>query len=232
MKKIRMVCGVGINDADYMTQRKTDAGKWICPFYRAWTDMLRRCYSEKNKRWNPAYSGCTVSPQWHSFSEFKRWMSQQDYEGNDLDKDLLFPGNKIYSPETCIFISQSLNKFVADNKASRGEWPLGVYWHKGNGRFAAHCRNPFTGKQVHIGLFDDPESAHESWRNYKHQIALIYADLQVDPRLAQNLRSRYAPSRREAGHHSDDGEYQVIEPTRLPHGPDECAKAQLDILSQ
>jgi hypothetical protein len=39
-------------------------------------------------------------------------------------------------------------------------------------------------------------------------------------------------SRREAGHHRDDSEYEVLEPDRLPHGPDECAKAQLDILSQ
>lgn len=50
--------------------------------------------------------------------------------------------------------------------------------------------------------------------------------------ISKSLRERFDnESRREAGHHSDDGEYQVIEPTRLPHGPDECAKAQLDILS-
>ena len=39
-------------------------------------------------------------------------------------------------------------------------------------------------------------------------------------------------SRREAGTHGKDSEYEVVEPDRLPHGPDECAKAQLDILSQ
>lgn len=51
--------------------------------------------------------------------------------------------------------------------------------------------------------------------------------------ISETLRARFDnESRREAGHHSDDGEYQVIEPTRLPHGPDECAKAQFDILSQ
>ncbi|MNR05091.1 hypothetical protein D3C85_1211000 [compost metagenome] len=52
-------------------------------------------------------------------------------------------------------------------------------------------------------------------------------------KISNSLRERFDnESRREAGHHSDDGEYQVIEPNRLPHGPDECAKAQLDILSQ
>ena len=50
-----MVCGVGINDADYKVVNKE---KFIdhngnvcirnitCPFYRAWADMLSRCYRE------------------------------------------------------------------------------------------------------------------------------------------------------------------------------------------
>lgn len=51
--------------------------------------------------------------------------------------------------------------------------------------------------------------------------------------ISKTLRERFdSESRREAGHHSDDSEYEVVEPSRLPHGPDECAKAQLDILSQ
>jgi hypothetical protein len=52
-------------------------------------------------------------------------------------------------------------------------------------------------------------------------------------KISKSLRERFDnESRREAGHHGDDSEYEVIEPSRLPHGPDECAKAQLDILSQ
>lgn len=54
--------------------------------------------------------------------------------------------------------------------------------------------------------------------------------------ISKTLRDEFDnESRREALHHgddNDDGEYHVIEPSRLPHGPDECAKAQLDILSQ
>jgi hypothetical protein len=52
-------------------------------------------------------------------------------------------------------------------------------------------------------------------------------------KISKSLRDKFDnESRREAGHHGDDSEYEVIEPNRLPHGPDECAKAQLDILSQ
>jgi hypothetical protein len=78
------------------------------------------------------------------------------------------------------------------------------------------------------------------------QLAIMKMDAMTDADLVEFLkpprhnfevtetwRDRFDnESRRESGHHSDDGEYQVIEPTRLPHGPDECAKAQLDILSQ
>jgi hypothetical protein len=36
-------------------------------------------------------------------------------------------------------------------------------------------------------------------------------------------------SRREAGNHGDDSEYEVVEPNRLPHGPDEqAAKLEID----
>lgn len=54
--------------------------------------------------------------------------------------------------------------------------------------------------------------------------------------ISKTLRDEFDnESRREALYHgddSDDGEYEVVGPNRLPHGPDECAKAQLDILSQ
>lgn len=78
------------------------------------------------------------------------------------------------------------------------------------------------------------------------QLAILKMDAMTDAELIEFLkpprhvfevtdswRDKFDnESRREAGHHGDDSEYQVIEPTRLPHGPDECAKAQLDILSQ
>lgn len=52
-------------------------------------------------------------------------------------------------------------------------------------------------------------------------------------KISKTLRDRFDnESRRVAGTHSDDGESEIVEPNRLPHGPDECAKARLDILSQ
>lgn len=228
----RLVYGVGINDADYHVVFQEHGKRWVCPIYQAWSDMIRRCHNKKRQERHPTYRGCTVTQKWFSFLEFRAWMSHQDFEGKQLDKDILCPGNKIYSPETCAFVSQNINTFVTDSGATRGDLPLGVHLHKRSGKLVAQCRNPFTGKKEHLGYFLDSESAHEAWRNYKHKMALIYADLQTDPRVAQALRTRYAPSLGESCTHSEHSEYQISSHPRLPHGPDECAKAQLDILSQ
>lgn len=73
------------------------------------------------------------------------------------------------------------------------------------------------------------------------QLAILKMDAMTDAELIEFLkpprhgfevtktwRERFDnESRREAGHHRDDGEYQIVEPGRLPHGPDECAMEQL-----
>jgi hypothetical protein len=120
-------------------------------------------------------------------------MKTQDWEGKHLDKDILLPGNKMYSPDTCIFVSPALNTFLIDCGAAKGKWPIGVCWNKRFGKFAAQCSNPFTGKRGHIGNFNCPEKAHEAWRARKHEHALRYAEMQTDPRIAEALRTRFSP---------------------------------------
>ena len=126
----KLVYGVGVNDADYVVSINETVGYvdgkrkeklvWICPFYRTWKGMLGRGYSEKLKLKYPSYKDVTVCEEWHLFSTFRAWMDQQDWEGLQLDKDLLVKGNKIYSPETCLFVSGQVNNFVLERGASRG----------------------------------------------------------------------------------------------------------------
>lgn len=191
--KGNLVWGVGINDADYPVQNKIGRKRAPgCPFYLAWANMLQRCYSEKRHARNPSYIGCHVDPSWHSFMEFKAWMERQVWDGMHLDKDLLFPGNKLYSLETCIFITPQLNKFLCDAGAIRGDWPIGVCWAKREEKFLSRCCDPFDGgKHKFLGYFDCPKLAHHAWRAAKHAHAIRYADMQSDPRVAQALRTRY-----------------------------------------
>ena len=192
------VCGVGTNDAEYKVSIYTYAdGKqkliWECPFYRTWVRMLDRCYSDKYHEKRPTYIGCNVCEDWHTFSNFRSWMEQQDWENKQLDKDLLKVGNKEYSPDNCVFVPKIVNSFLIDCGNSRGEYPIGVYLNKVVKKFQAQCSNPFTGKREHLGMYHCPDQAHLAWKRRKHELACQLADSEyvTDERVAQALRTRY-----------------------------------------
>lgn len=197
----KLVCGIGTNDATYKVQIKETTGYvegkqkrkviWTCPFYIVWKGMLERCYSKKFQEKNPTYKGCTVCEEWLLFSNFKAWMEKQDFAGKHIDKDLLFQGNKVYSPETCVFITHAVNTFVIERNASRGKWPIGVYWHKKSQKFAVQCNNPFTKESEYLGCYHCPNEAHQAWLKRKLELAKLLAAEQDDPVVAKALIGRY-----------------------------------------
>lgn len=189
--RVKLIHGVGTNDADYNVTWREDGKEVRCRFYRVWSGMLERCYSKKSLIRRPTYAGCSVVKEWHLFSNFKRWMERQDWQGKELDKDILFKGNKIYSPETCVFIDGRTNTFTLENTASRGEFPLGVYYDKSKGALFSSCSNPFTDKYEKLGRFNNKDAAHAAWKKRKHELACQLADLQTDERVAAALRVRY-----------------------------------------
>ena len=201
METRKLVCGIGINDADYVVQRKETVGYvdgkrkqkqvWTCPYYRIWASMIDRCYSDKTQNKNPTYRGCSVSEEWLTFSVFKGWMEKQNWEGRHLDKDLLFEGNKIYSADTCVFVTQAVNNFTLDSGAARGEGLIGACWNQVRGKFKSRCRNPLTRKTEFLGYFDCEQEAHEAWRKRKLELAHLLAAEQEDPRVAEALINRY-----------------------------------------
>ena len=200
MKKL--VFGIGTNDLPYRTEVREELPKnggkrvqklvFLCPYYEAWRSMLKRCYSKKSLERNPSYIGTSVCSEWLSAAAFKKWMEQQDWDGKCLDKDIIVPGSKLYSPETCAFVLKATNSFVLASDASRGEYPIGVYLYKQTGKYRAYCRNPFTGEQEHLGLFSTPEEAHEAWQKRKHEIAQLVAATESDPRVVEALKKRYS----------------------------------------
>lgn len=110
----RSVYGVGyIGEGKYDTLDKTNSSRRHTRAYVTWTSMLQRCYHEKHLNDNPSYIGCTVCTQWQCFQNFAEWFYDNYYEVEGhkmhLDKDILYDGNKIYSPETCIFAPAVIN---------------------------------------------------------------------------------------------------------------------------
>ncbi len=192
-KRSKLVHGVGINDADYQvyTYDSNHKAIWRCPFYSRWTSVLERCYS---KRWlskHPSYKNCTIDNEWIYFSKFKAWMETQDWEGKDLDKDILIKGNRIYSADTCVFVDQKTNKFLTDRSAARGEYPIGVSLIRRTGKFLSSGKCAITGKQKHIGIFDNTEAAHLAWLKHKLEQAYIIAEAQTDKRVAEAIVLRF-----------------------------------------
>ncbi len=187
----KLVFGVGVNDLGYRVQVE-EAVTEKRKYYTAWKHMLERCYSEKFLERKPSYIGTSVCSEWLYASAFKEWMEQQDWQGKCLDKDIIVPGSKLYSPETCAFVLAATNTFVTACDASRGDYPIGVTLYKSTGKYQANCGNPFTGKKESLGYFSTPEEAHEAWRKRKHELAQLVAATESDPRVVEALRKRYS----------------------------------------
>jgi hypothetical protein len=147
--------------------------------------MLARCYYEKNR---PTYVNAEVVEEWWKLSNFKAWMEIQDWEGKELDKDLLIKGNKIYGPDTCIFITSQVNLFIVELNKGVDELPLGVQKH----------RNAFTaaigvdGKRIHIGSYKTIEEAENAFLEAKKAQALVLAGKQDCPRVSEAIIKKYA----------------------------------------
>ena len=147
--------------------------------------MLERAYSQKRHARFPTYIGVTVCEEWHSFMAFRAWMETQDWEGKHLDKDIIVPGNKVYSPATCVFVSSQINSLLVDCAAARGKWPIGVYFDRPNKKFRALVAE--NGRLRHIGYFTTPEAAHLAWRKEKVRIVRTAARECDDPRVSAGL---------------------------------------------
>lgn len=196
-KKDKLVYDVGIKDADYQVTESTaifdESGNkkymitWTCPFYLKWKSMLQRCYSAKEQERHPTYVGCSVCEEWLRFSNFRAWMETQDWEGKELDKDLLFRGNKIYSPDNCVFIDRKINLFLTEHSTACGPYAIGVY--KQRNKFIAQCGDGV--KRRYVGSFNTETEAHLAWLSFKLNVARNLADEQTDPRVAKALIDRY-----------------------------------------
>ena len=171
----RRTCGVGyIGLGEYSPCE--NGKKTKC--YKVWHSMLTRCYDSKVKRNYPTYKGCIVCTEWHNFQAFAEWYNDNYYEIPGevmcLDKDILFKGNKTYSPETCIFVSNEINALFIKGNKDRGALPIGVSYHKKGNVYISRCN--FGNKLKHLGYFDNPEKAFNAYKTAKENYIKEVAD--------------------------------------------------------
>lgn len=133
--------------------------------YHNWRDMIKRCYSPAASKTDPTYKDVTVCSDWLCFSEYEKWYEDNYVVGWELDKDLTVVGNKLYSPDTCVFVPVRINNLIGNKNLVRKTLPVGVSYHRRDKIYNAKCN---VGKVlVHLGDYDCPEEARRVYVSYK-----------------------------------------------------------------
>lgn len=117
------VCGIGYLGECNTPNRSQE--------YTLWKGLIGRCYNPKRRDYkNYGAKGVTVCDRWKCFANFMEDIKKIDgYDDKkfhnkelDLDKDIkqsnIPINNKVYSLETCQFISKHINRAIVTRKKS------------------------------------------------------------------------------------------------------------------
>lgn len=158
--------------------------------YEKWSGMIDRCYNITGR--NPTYENCEVCNEWLNFQNFAEWYEKNYYEvpGEKMciDKDIIYKGNKIYSPENCCIIPNSINTIFTKNNINRGECVIGVTKNKKRNTYIAtvnkYNENIYLGEYLNmLDAFNIYKREKEKYiqevaNNYKQYLSIkIYEAL-------------------------------------------------------
>lgn len=194
----RTVYGIGyIGEGKYKMSKNGKAVK--C--YEVWIKILQRCYDDICHKDRPTYNQCEIYEDWLNYQNFAEWYYKNYYEVDGermtLDKDILFKGNKLYSPETCIFVPERINTLFIKCDNKRGNYPVGVYYHKRDKKFRAQCSmydlKKRKSQQEQLGYYNTPEEAFKVYKQFKEKYIKKIADEYKDkiPKKLYNAMYRY-----------------------------------------
>ena len=178
----RTICDIGFLGEGKHVLSPTKINPNSKQAYRIWKGLFDRCYKHYNESRNYVYNNCEISDEWECFNTFADWYFENFYEIKGqtmcLDKDILHKGNKIYSPETCIFVPNNINMLFIKCDKSRGESVIGTT--PVNGKYKVRCSiiNPETGKSKnkYLGLYETQEKAFQVYKYYKEKNIKQIAD--------------------------------------------------------
>ena len=188
------VYGIGITGLEPTVDENSE----MLSSYKCWNHMLERCYSAKCQEKHPTYKDCRVCDEWLYYSNFKKWYDENYYEINNktsqLDKDILIKNNKVYSPDTCVFVPQFINTLFIKSQKIRGAFPVGVHYYKASKKYMARLRVFKDGKSVkkYLGSFDTAEEAFEVYKKAKEDYIKEVADNYKDKIPTKLYESMYA----------------------------------------
>lgn len=153
--------------------------------YTVWHNMHERVTK------SPSYRGCTISEPWYDFQCFAAWYYAQKGWDNipafHMDKDILYPDNKVYSGETCVLVPQEINNLLIVQAKTNNNLPLGV---RAQGKKYS-ARFKVQGREVRLGTFSDPYVAFMAYKQAKeNHIKYLMTETEyseLDPRVVKAL---------------------------------------------
>jgi len=163
-------------------------GSKLTPQYSVWVALINRCYEPYTMNKHSSYINCEVCNEWENFQNFGRYYDENIYhipnERIQIDKDILCNylniDNKIYSPDTCLFVPQTINNLFPNHERARGEEIIGVYY---DGRTGQTLNDRYTtyiskfGKRIHLGSFRTEIEAFNVYKKAKEEYVKEIADL-------------------------------------------------------
>ena len=152
--------------------------------YNTWVTMLYRCYCDEDTVY---FKESSVCKEWLCYQNFAEWYSQNKYEVKGrlhLDKDILFPGNKIYAPDKCILIPQRINMLFM-NKTNKRHLPNGIVKYV-NGYLAKY-------NEEELGVYKTLEEAYKVYSSKKKEDVIRVANeyKNIIPEKAYNALLAY-----------------------------------------
>ncbi len=135
--------------------------------YKIWIGVLSRCYCPKQQEKTPCYKGCTVAEEWHNFQNFAKWYEDNYTEGYHLDKDIKVEGNRVYGPDTCMFVEPIVNIVKATAKHYKLVDPEGVVTEVYN--MKAYCRANNLNSSAMFKVLSGKKDEHRGWTRYEDE---------------------------------------------------------------
>lgn len=160
---------------------------------RLWNNLVTRTTGRhKDSCYDFAVNG------FEDFQEFAGWcQSQHGYLNQEengyfwqLDKDILSDG-KVYSPETCCFVTAKINSFTILQTGQKGLLTGVRHYPENSSKFTA-AGYDVDGKKVYLGSFVTEQAAHDAWFKYKQETLIQLLDqYELEERVVTRLKEKW-----------------------------------------
>lgn len=144
-----------------------------CHIYKGIKERCRKDIDTGN------YKDAQMSDEWaNNRNTFIQWYQDNYYECDGesmaVDKDLLYPGNKLYAKERCVILPQALNSMLANCKKHKlkkakasNELPLGVRYDHRLKTYYGVITPCGSNELLQLSHWDTPDEAFAEYREYK-----------------------------------------------------------------